>query len=55
MMYMETSAFNASNVEFAFESVLTQIYHMETGKHIEPSSSLSGRPLKLIERHFFDI
>jgi Ras-related protein Rab-11A len=52
MMYMETSAFNASNVEFAFKSVLTQIYHMETGKHIEPSSSPSGRPLKMIERHF---
>jgi hypothetical protein len=55
MMYMETSAFSASNVEYAFESVLTQIYHMETSKHTEPSSGSSGRPLKMIERHFFDI
>ena len=54
-MYMETSAFSASNVESAFESVLSQIYSMETGKPTEPSSSSSGRPLKMIERHFFDI
>jgi Ras-related protein Rab-11A len=45
MIYMETSAFSASNVEYAFELVLTQIYHMETmkmSKYTKPSSSSSG-------------
>jgi len=55
MMYMETSALNTFNVESAFESVITEIYRMESSKHTEPSSSSPGRPLKMIERHFFDI
>jgi len=55
MMYMETSAYNASNVEPAFERLLTEIYNMETIKHTEPSSMSSRRPLKMIDRHLFDI
>jgi hypothetical protein len=55
MMYMETSALNTFNVESAFESVITEIYWMESSKHTELSSSSPGRPLKLIERHVFDI
>jgi hypothetical protein len=47
MMYMETSALNAFNVDPAFESVLTKIYHMETSKHIEPSSTSSARSLRM--------
>jgi len=55
MMYMETSASNASNVEPAFERLLTEIYNVETSKHTEPSSKSSRRPLKMIDRHLFDI
>lgn len=55
MMYMETSALDTSNVESVFESVLSVIYSMESGKDIEPSPSLSGRPMRMIDRHFFDI
>jgi hypothetical protein len=57
MMYMETSALDTSNVEFAFESVLSEIYRKKssTGKHIEPNKTSSGRPMRMIERHFFDI
>jgi len=55
MMYMETSASNASNVEPAFERLLTKIYNVETSKHTEPSSKSSRRPLKMIDRHLFDI
>ena len=55
MMYMETSALDASNVEFAFESVLSEINRIKSSKHIKPIQSSSGRPMRLIERHFFDI
>jgi hypothetical protein len=57
MMYMETSALDTSNVESAFNSVLSEICRKKssTGKHIEPNQSSSGRPIRMIERHFFDI
>ncbi|KAI0274371.1 GTPase [Russula aff. rugulosa BPL654] len=55
MMYMETSALDTSNVEFAFESVLSEINRIKSSKHIKPIQSSSGRPVRLIERHFFDI
>ena len=55
MMYMETSAYDASNVESAFETLLTEIYNMETSKHTESRSNSSGRPLKMVDRHLFDI
>ena len=42
MMYMETSALSAFNVDSTFESVLAKIYHMETSKHIEPGSNSAG-------------
>jgi len=55
MMYVETSALSAFNVQSAFESVLTEIYHIETSKHAEPSSTSSARSLRMTDRHFFDI
>ena len=55
MMYMETSASSASNVEAAFEKVLTEIYHIVTNKRTEPSPSSSRQPRQMIDRHFFDI
>ena len=55
MMYMETSALDTSNVESAFESVLSEIYRAKSNKHIEPKQFSSGRPMRMIERHFFDI
>lgn len=55
MMYMETSALDKSNVESAFEWVLSEICRTKSGKHIEPKQRLSGRPMRMIERHFFDI
>ncbi|KAI0303282.1 GTPase [Multifurca ochricompacta] len=57
MMFLETSALNTSNVESAFKSVLTDIYHIETSKHIErqPTFNSPTRPMRMIERHLFDI
>lgn len=55
MMYIETSALDTSNVESAFESVLSEICRKKSSKHIEPKQSSSGRPARMIERHFFDI
>jgi hypothetical protein len=55
MMYMETSAYNASNVGPAFERLLTEIYNMESSKHRSPGSNSWRRPLKMIDRHLFDI
>jgi len=55
MMYMETSASSTSNVEAAFEKVLTEVYHIVTNKRTEPSHSSSRRPRQMIDRHFFDI
>lgn len=55
MMYMETSAYDASNVGHAFERLLTEIYNMESGKHRSPSSNSLRRPLKMIDRYLFDI
>ncbi|KAH9011347.1 GTPase [Lactarius hengduanensis] len=55
MEFIETSALNTSNVESAFESVLTNIYHIQSSKHVEPRLSSSKRPLRLIERCMFDI
>jgi hypothetical protein len=55
MMYMETSALDTSNVESAFESVLSEIHRIKSSKRIEPKQSSSGRPMRMIERHFFDI
>lgn len=56
MMYLETSALDMSNVDSAFELVLSTIYRMiESSKHTEPSSCSSGRHLRMVDRHFFDI
>ena len=55
MMYMETSALDTSNVESAFESVLSEINRKKSSKRIEPKQSSSGRSMRMIERHFFDI
>jgi len=57
MMYTETSALDKSNIESAFESVLSEICRIKSSKLIEPNRSLSGsgRPMRTIERHFFDI
>jgi hypothetical protein len=55
MMYMETSALDTSNVESAFESVLSEINRIKSSKHTKPNQSSSGRPMRMIERHFFDI
>lgn len=55
MMYMETSALDTFGVVSAFESVLSVIYRMESGKDAEPSSSSSGQPMRMIDRLFFDI
>ncbi|KAI9454296.1 ras family-domain-containing protein [Lactarius psammicola] len=55
MGFIETSAFNTSNVESAFETVLTNIYHMQLSKHVEPRSNLSKQSLRMIERCMFDI
>ncbi|KAH9024155.1 GTPase [Lactarius pseudohatsudake] len=37
--FIETSALNTSNVESAFESVLTNIYHIQSSKHVETRSN----------------
>jgi hypothetical protein len=55
MMYMETSALDTFNVESAFESVLSVIYRMESGKDTEPSPRSPGRPMRMIDKHLFDI
>jgi len=55
MMYMETSALDTSNVESAFQSVLAEICRVELRSDAETSASSSGRPMKMIERHLFDI
>jgi hypothetical protein len=55
MMYMETSALDTSNVESAFQSVLAEICRVELRNDAETSASSSGRPMKMIERHLFDI
>jgi len=55
MMYMETSASSAFNVEAAFEKVLTEVYHIVTNKRTEPSPSSSKQPRQMIDQHFFDI
>jgi len=55
MEFIETSAFNTSNVESAFETVLTNVYHIQLSKHVEPRSNSSKKPLRMIERCMFDI
>lgn len=55
MMYTETSALNTFNIEPAFKSVLSEICRIKAGKHVEPNPISSERPLRMIERHFFDI
>ncbi|KAI9433830.1 GTPase [Lactarius indigo] len=55
MEFIETSALNTSNVESAFETVLTNIYHIQSSKHVEPRPNSSKKPLRLIERCMFDI
>lgn len=55
MMYMETSALDTSNVESAFESVLSEICRKKSSKRIEPKQSSSGQSMRMIGRHFFDI
>ncbi|KAF8471614.1 small GTPase superfamily [Russula ochroleuca] len=54
MMYTETSALDMSNVESAFESVLSVIYSMELSNYTEPSSN-SSKPMRMADRHLFDI
>jgi hypothetical protein len=54
-MYVETSAFDASNVEPTFERLLTEIYNMKTSKPTETWPNSSRRPLKMVDRHLFDI
>lgn len=55
MEFIETSALDASNVESAFETVLANIYHTQSSKHVEPRSNSSKQPLRMIERCMFDI
>ena len=55
MEFIETSALDSSNVEFAFRTVLTNIYHIQLCKHVDPGSNLSKKPLRMIERRMFDI
>lgn len=55
MEFIETSALNASNVDSAFETVLTNIYHIQSCKHVEPRSNPSKKPQRLTERCMFDI
>jgi Ras-related protein Rab-11A len=55
MEFIETSALNASNVDSAFETVLTNIYHIQSCKHVEPRSNPSKKPKRMTERCMFDI
>ena len=54
MMYMETSALDTSNVESAFQSVLSEICRVQLSHDAETSASSPG-PMKMTERHLFDI
>jgi len=54
MGFIETSALDSSNVESAFKTVLTNIYHIQS-KHVEPRSNPSKRPQRMTERCMFDI
>lgn len=55
MDFIETSALDASNVYSAFETVLTNIYHIQSCKHVEPRLISSKQPKRMIERCMFDI
>ena len=55
MDFIETSALDASNVDSAFVTVLTNIYHIQSCKHVEPRPISSKQPKRMIERCMFDI
>ena len=55
MEFIETSASNSSNVNSAFETVLTNIYHIQSSKHVEPRLNPAKKTLRLTERCMFDI
>lgn len=55
MAFIETSALDSSNVESAFTTVLTNIYHLQSGKRVEPGSISAKQPQRIIERCMFDI
>ncbi|KAF8263407.1 GTPase [Lactarius quietus] len=55
MDFIETSALDASNVYSAFKTVLTNVYLLQSCKHVESTLNPSKKALRLTERCMFDI